>query len=127
MPLNFSSTVPVSCDKGYQLHGDNNITCLSGGIWSNNTMCQVKSMYYNMLYGPAHVVLYKNQIPERVIVLNIVPQNVKFTKAQLKLIIILRRGTLNLFFDICQALLLRYFPLALAMVLDDYFRGNTIS
>ena len=62
------------------------------------------------LYGPAHVVLYKNKIPSRVIVENIIPQNVKFTQAQLKLIIIMRTGKLDLFYNICQSINVFYLP-----------------
>ena len=45
MSITLSSTVPVSCDKGYQRHGDNYIKCLPGGIWSNGATCIIQSTF----------------------------------------------------------------------------------
>lgn len=35
----FKSTVPVKCNDGYKVHGDEHITCLSSGKWSVKTLC----------------------------------------------------------------------------------------
>ena len=43
LSVTYSSMVPISCEKGYQLHGEKNIKCLPAGVWSNTSICQVKS------------------------------------------------------------------------------------
>ena len=33
----YNSTASYSCNAGYTLVGDSSVTCLSSGLWSNNT------------------------------------------------------------------------------------------
>ena len=40
MKTTYLKQVPVKCDVGYHIVGEQNITCLAGGIWSNNTACR---------------------------------------------------------------------------------------
>ena len=37
----FGQSLAVICEEGYELHGDPHITCLSGGNWSNSTICKI--------------------------------------------------------------------------------------
>ena len=37
----FGQSLAVICEEGYELHVDPHITCLSGGNWSNSTICKI--------------------------------------------------------------------------------------
>ena len=41
----FNSTVPVHCDKGYEVEGDDYISCLASGNWSRTSACKIKGLY----------------------------------------------------------------------------------
>ena len=53
---NFKEMVPVTCMDGYELHGDEHITCLEDGEWSGNVTCRIRSMFHPFinrhLYNP---------------------------------------------------------------------------
>ena len=38
----FNHSVPINCDTGYEIHGDDQITCLPEGTWSSNSACHIK-------------------------------------------------------------------------------------
>ena len=40
----FKHTVPVSCNAGFQLEGDNFTICLDDGLWSSNAVCTIKGL-----------------------------------------------------------------------------------
>ena len=37
-----NSSVSVTCEEGYKVHGPMYVTCLPEGVWSNDTTCVVK-------------------------------------------------------------------------------------
>ena len=39
----YKAQVPVSCNTGYKIKGDAQITCGSSGKWSVHTLCAIKS------------------------------------------------------------------------------------
>ena len=41
----FNSTVPVHCNKGYEVEGDDHIRCLASGNWSRTSACKIKGLY----------------------------------------------------------------------------------
>ena len=41
----FNSTVPVHCNKGYEVEGDDYIHCLASGNWSRTSACKIKGLY----------------------------------------------------------------------------------
>ena len=38
----FNQKVPVICNKGYEILGESEITCLATGDWSNDTTCHIE-------------------------------------------------------------------------------------
>ena len=40
----FNSTVPVHCNKGYEVEGDEYIHCLGSGNWSRTSACKIKGL-----------------------------------------------------------------------------------
>ena len=38
----YNHTIPVACNEGYNIVGDDHITCLASGEWSTNTYCAIK-------------------------------------------------------------------------------------
>ena len=46
----YESEIPVLCDSGYELHGDNYTVCKEDGYWSNNTECTIKGESSNFVY-----------------------------------------------------------------------------
>ena len=40
----YGESVPVICDRGYELKGDRNIKCLANSSWSSSTVCEIKGM-----------------------------------------------------------------------------------
>ena len=41
----YKARVPVSCNTGYKIKGESEITCGSSGKWSVHTLCSIKSKY----------------------------------------------------------------------------------
>ena len=39
-----NSTVSVSCNPGYNIVGDNHITCTPDGTWTKSTKCVIKGL-----------------------------------------------------------------------------------
>ena len=48
----FQENVPVTCMNGYELYGDEHITCLEDGNWSGNVTCRIKSTFHSFIYLP---------------------------------------------------------------------------
>ena len=48
----FNSSVPVYCNVSYKLKGDDKITCLGNGTWSQNTFCRSAGSCYLTLKAP---------------------------------------------------------------------------
>ena len=40
----FGSKVPVTCNDGYKLSGDDHITCASDGTWTKATQCVIQGL-----------------------------------------------------------------------------------
>jgi hypothetical protein len=38
----FGSSATIKCNTGYELKGNNIITCDDGGVWSDNPLCEIK-------------------------------------------------------------------------------------
>ena len=45
----FNHSVPVNCDIGYEVHGDDHIKCLSNGVWSTKSACHIKGIHTRLL------------------------------------------------------------------------------
>lgn len=40
----FDHAVQVVCDRGYEIHGEDHITCRPDGKWSQCSRCQIKGL-----------------------------------------------------------------------------------
>ena len=43
----YGERIPVSCNEGYELVGEEVITCLADGTWSKDVICRIKGKYWN--------------------------------------------------------------------------------
>ena len=41
----YGEMVPIHCNVGFYIEGDEYITCLSDGSWSNNSACHIHGTY----------------------------------------------------------------------------------
>ena len=38
----YNKTLQATCEDGYEIRGDNKITCLANGTWSSGPLCRAK-------------------------------------------------------------------------------------
>ena len=42
----YKNSASISCDAGYTLQGDSEVTCLADGSWSQFSRCVINSTYF---------------------------------------------------------------------------------